>query len=36
MTDAEYQTLYEAIGGEYSDEMERLTAEALREHGLAS
>ena len=36
MTDAEYQALYEAIGGEYNEEMERLTAEALREHGLAS
>ncbi|WP_040069481.1 dermonecrotic toxin domain-containing protein [Pseudomonas batumici] len=35
MTDAEYQTLYEAIAREHSDEMERLTAAALQEHGLA-
>lgn len=36
MTDAEYQALYEAIAREYSDEMERLTAQALREQGPAS
>ncbi|WP_191486621.1 dermonecrotic toxin domain-containing protein [Pseudomonas sp. FEN] len=36
MTDAEYQALYESIGREYSDEMERLTEETLQEHGLAS
>ncbi len=34
MTDAEYQALYEAIAREHSDEMERLTAAALQEHGL--
>ncbi|NWD48588.1 dermonecrotic toxin domain-containing protein [Pseudomonas gingeri] len=36
MTDAEYQGLYEAIAHEHSDEMERLTVQALQEHGLAS
>ncbi|MGY2285969.1 dermonecrotic toxin domain-containing protein [Pseudomonas gingeri] len=35
MTDAEYQNLYQAIAREHSDEMERLTAEALKEHGMA-
>jgi len=36
MTDAEYRTFYEALDREYYDEMERLTVETLREHGLAS
>ncbi|KPA92010.1 C-terminal E3 ligase, LRR-interacting [Pseudomonas asplenii] len=31
MTDAEYQTLYEAIAREYEDELERLTQQALQE-----
>ncbi len=36
MNDAEYQALYEAIGREHNDEMVRLTAQALQEHGLTS
>lgn len=36
MTDAEYQALYQVIASEYTDELERLTEEALFEHGMAS
>ncbi|NWB94017.1 dermonecrotic toxin domain-containing protein [Pseudomonas agarici] len=36
MTDAEYLALYESIGRETTDEMERLTQQALGEHGLSS
>ena len=36
MTDAEYQALYQVIASEYTVELERLTEEALFEHGMAS